>query len=268
MEQNWWITFITIGFAIIIRNAPEHPPSLVATKDPEERNFCAALAEVLKIRSYVLLLIIFLGVDGCFIALSDIISELFTAYNYDESDTSLFAGVTVICGVIASMSVGIMLQRTSKYLITIRVVCFCTFMCFILAAIILPLGHFLPTMFTCGLLGICLVPVIPCSMNFGQELTFPMAPALTNGILLMFGQLGGAVFGILGEVLCSKSPYYALAMFMTMVGSGCIASIFIVEDLRRTNFAKIKSATEIDHRNEILAKFAQIEVQETTSSNK
>jgi len=161
------------------------------------------MAEVLKLRSYVLLLIIFCGLDGCFISLSDIISELFTQFNYNESDTSLFAGVTVVCGVISSMSVGIMLQRTSKYLITIRVVCLFTFLCFILAAIILPLGHFLPTLICCGILGICLVPVIPCSMNFGQELTFPMAPALTNGILLMFGQLGGAVFGIIGEVLCS-----------------------------------------------------------------
>jgi len=161
------------------------------------------LVEVLKIRSYVLLLIIFCGIDGCFISLSDIISELFTEFNYDEADTSMFATVTVICGVISSISVGIMLQKTSKYLITIRVVCFSTFLCFIFGGIILPLGHFSPTCIFCGLLGASLVPIIPCSMNLGQELTFPMAPTLTNGILLMFGQLGGAGFGILGEVLCN-----------------------------------------------------------------
>jgi len=255
MDYNYWITFTTIGFAIIIRNAPTHPPSLVATKDPEERNFCAALAEVLKIRSYVLLLIIFCGVDGCFISLADIISELFTAYNYDESDTSLFAGITVIFGVMSSLSVGIMLQRTSKYLITIRIVCFLTLICFILSAVILPMGHFYPTCAICAVLGMCLLPVIPCSMNFGQELTFPMAPPVTNGILLMFGQLGGGIFGIIGEVLCNISPYYALALFVSMVACGCISSIFLVEDLRRTNFAKIKSATEIDYRNEVLKKF-------------
>jgi hypothetical protein len=57
----------------------------VATKEPEERNFCAALSEALKIRSYVLLLFIFCMVDGCFISLSDIISQLFTDYSYSES---------------------------------------------------------------------------------------------------------------------------------------------------------------------------------------
>jgi hypothetical protein len=92
-------------------------------------------------------------------------------------------------------------------------------------------------------------------MGLGAELTFPMAPALTNGILLMTGQLGGAVFGIIAEFLCGKSPFYALGLFLAMVLLASICSIFVVEDLRRTNFAKIKSATEVDHRNSLLSKF-------------
>ena len=36
-------------------------------------------------------------------------------------------------------------------------------------------------------LGIFLVPIIPVSMNFGAEITFPMPPQLTNGLLLMVG---------------------------------------------------------------------------------
>lgn len=48
-------------------------------------------------------------VDGTFISLSDIISQLFTDYGYSETDTSLFAGLTVVFGVISSMCIGIML---------------------------------------------------------------------------------------------------------------------------------------------------------------
>lgn len=140
-------------------------------------------------------------VDGAFISFSDIISEIFTDYGYKVADVSIFGGVTVVFGVLSSMCIGIFLQKTSKYLIVIRCVCFGTFTLLILAAAILPLGHFWPTAFTCGILGSCIVPVIPASMGLGAELTFPMAPALTNGILLMAGQLGGAVFGICGEVL-------------------------------------------------------------------
>lgn len=260
--QNIWITLITIPFVFIIRDGPTHPPSLVATKDPEERDFCSALSEVLQIRSYVLLLVIFMMVDGSFISMSDIISQLFTDYHYTETDTSMFGGVTVIFGVTSSMCVGIMLQKKSNYLVAIRCVCVGTMCCFVLAAIILPLGNFWATLFTVGLLGACLVPVIPASMGLGAELTFPMAPALTNGILLMTGQLGGAVFGILSEFLCGIGPFYALGLFMSMVLLASILSIFVVEDLRRTNFAKIKATTEVDHRNALLSQFPEEKIEE------
>jgi len=52
---------------------------------------------------------------------------------------------------------------------------------------------------------------------------------------------------------------------MSLVACGCISSIFLVEDLRRTNFAKIKSATEVAYRNEILKMFEDKEEQEKTS---
>ena len=37
------------------------------------------------------------------------------------------------------------------------------------------------------LIGVSMVPIIPTSINFGSELTFPIAPVMTNGILLMVG---------------------------------------------------------------------------------
>lgn len=202
--QNIWITLTTIPFILIIRDAPDTPPSLVATQEPEARNFCGALSEVLKIRSYVLLLVIFLMVDGAFISFSDIISEIFTQYNYPVDDISMFGGITVIFGVFSSMFVGVYLQKCSKYLMVIRLVCYSTFTLLIVAIFILPLGMFWPMACGVAVLGMCIVPIIPASMGLGAELTFPMAPAVTNGILLMAGQLGGAIFGICGELLANK----------------------------------------------------------------
>lgn len=57
----------------------------------------------------------------------------------------------------------------------------------IMCAIILPIGDFSLTSVCMCFFGITIVPVIPASMGLGAELTFPMAPALTNGILLMTG---------------------------------------------------------------------------------
>jgi hypothetical protein len=42
-----------------------------------------------------------------------------------------------------------------------------------------------------------MVPIIPVSMNYASELTFPLAPAMTNGSLLMIGYGMGAILGII-----------------------------------------------------------------------
>lgn len=95
-------------FFFIIRDRPDSPPSLVSTQEPAERDFCVGIGEVLKNRSYVLLLVIFGFIDGSFISFSDIISMIFSKY-FTDGEISMFGTITVIFGVISSMGVGIML---------------------------------------------------------------------------------------------------------------------------------------------------------------
>lgn len=70
---------------------------------------------------------------------------------------------------------------------TMRAVCFGVTIFGAIIELTLPLENKLLVLFNLILLGIFLVPIIPVSMNFGAEITFPMAPQLTNGLLLMVG---------------------------------------------------------------------------------
>ena len=91
------------------------------------------------------------------------------------------------------------------------------------------------------LLGMFMVPIIPVSMNFGSELTFPLSPAMTNGSLLMVGYAMGAILGIICTPLAQYSPRLTMLLysFLGMVASVC--SIFIKEDLKKTDFVKMQS---------------------------
>ena len=62
-----------------------------------------------------------------------------------------------------------------------------TFAMLVASLFIIPLGNFWVMNVTCCILGTFLVPIIPSSMGMGAELTFPLAPAMTNGILMMTG---------------------------------------------------------------------------------
>jgi len=70
---------------------------------------------------------------------------------------------------------------------TMRAVCLGVTIFASIIELTLPLENKLLVLFNLILLGIFLVPIIPVSMNFGAEITFPMAPQLTNGLLLMVG---------------------------------------------------------------------------------
>lgn len=88
------------------------------------------------------------------------------------------------------------------------------------------------------LLGIVMVPIIPVSMNFGSELTFPIAPILTNGILLMVGQGMGAVLGVLETLLADYSVRLTLVSYGVLAGIAFFCALFIKEELKKTEFAK------------------------------
>jgi len=79
--QNVWITSCSCLLFLVIRDKPKIAPSAVSLQDPGRRNLALIMREVFKLRSYVLLLVVFGFVDGSFISFSSIMSVLFSHYN-------------------------------------------------------------------------------------------------------------------------------------------------------------------------------------------
>lgn len=160
--------------------------------------------QAFKIKSYCLLVFIYACIDGCFASFGGIMSFLFDFYNppngppvYTSSMVALYGGLTSIVGILSSMLCGIFLQKTQKYLLTTRIICIMMSLMIALAAYTIPSGHKLIVGANLMLLGMFMVPIIPVSMNFGSELTFPLSPAMTNGMLVMVGYAVAAVLGII-----------------------------------------------------------------------
>ncbi len=91
------------------------------------------------------------------------------------------------------------------------------------------------------LLGMFMVPIIPVSMNFGSELTFPLSPAMTNGSLLMVGYAVGAILGVICTPLAQYSPRLTMLLYSCLGLVASICSLFMKEDLKKTKFANMHS---------------------------
>ena len=91
-------------------------------------------------------------------------------------------------------------------------------------------------------LGMFMVPIIPVSMNFASEISFPLAPAMTNGWLLMIGYAMGAILAIVCTPLSQYSPRLVMLIYTLLGVVASICSIFLKEDLKKTEFAKQNSS--------------------------
>jgi len=79
--ENIWITFFATLLFIVIRDRPKVPPSAVSMQDQPKRDLALIMKEVFKLRSYVLLLVVFGIIDGSFISFSSIMSVPFSHNN-------------------------------------------------------------------------------------------------------------------------------------------------------------------------------------------
>jgi len=104
-------------------------------------------------------------------------------------------------------------------------------------------------------MGFVIVPIIPIGINFSSELTFPIEPTVITGTLLMLGQLGGFIMALVAGFICdigSQGASYCWILFSMLAGIGSICSVFIEEDLRKTNFNSRKvESTTVDRLDEV-----------------
>lgn len=116
--------------------------------------------------------------------------------------------------------------------------CLLTIVNLILGIFTIPTGKHYVVLANFILLGIFIVPIIPTSMNFASELTFPISSVMTNGVLLMVGQAVGGLLGIVETLIISKSVTISLISYAAINCVAFLCTLVIKEDLRKTKFAQ------------------------------
>jgi hypothetical protein len=144
----------------------------------------------------------------------------------------------VVCGVSASFCAGFILKKTKKNRLLLRICCVGSSIMLIIGIFVLQSGIdwlIYVNIFTAGAL---IVPIVPIGLNFASELTFPQAPAVITGFVLMAGCVGGFILAIVNSILAEKNPIYAIALMASLTSIATILSIFIQEDLKRYKFSQ------------------------------
>ncbi len=183
-------------------------------------------AEALKNRNYKLLLLAFFCIDGSFVGFGSIIGTVFGTTNLGPGFTSLLCGITVLCGLAASLTTGALIQRFKTFRLMMRLSCIgCLIICgCAVVTFALRTDSVLISTNTI-LLGMFIVPIIPISINFSSELTYPIEPTVITGTLLMTGQLGGFIIAVVAGYLCNLGPRGASWVWLMFFGFASVGSV-------------------------------------------
>eukprot|EP01116_Phalansterium_solitarium_P011582 TRINITY_DN27303_c0_g1_i1.p1 TRINITY_DN27303_c0_g1~~TRINITY_DN27303_c0_g1_i1.p1 ORF type:complete len:455 (-),score=90.73 TRINITY_DN27303_c0_g1_i1:103-1275(-) len=199
-----------LGF-FLFREKPAQPPS--ASCDVEKNNFKDSFKKAVRNRPFVVLVFSFGFGYGIFTGLFTVMDQLVGPQGYGEIDAGLF-GIIMICSGVAGAGVaGAFLDTTRRYKTAILTLYFGTGIGLALfySSLFPTVLKFVPQtrgmiMGSATILGFFAIALMPACMEAGVEVTYPMPEATVTAMLMLVGNLSGAMVIVVMTVLQMPPP--------------------------------------------------------------
>jgi len=182
---------VVVFFAFV----KERPPTPPCPPDQEERSLVFdGLKESLRMKGFVLLLVIFFVGLGVFNAVTTWIEDIVRPRGFSITQAGITGGLMIVGGIIGAVVIPLLsdhYRKRTPYLLLAIIgatlglvgITFATSYWFLLASAFV--------------FGFFLLSAGPIGFQYGAEITHPTPEGTSNGLLLLMGQISGIVF-ILG----------------------------------------------------------------------
>ena len=182
---------VVVFFALI----KERPPTAPCRPDQEERSLVfEGLKESLRIKDFILLLIVFFVGLGVFNAVTTWIEDIVRPRGFSIVQAGNIGGLMIVGGIIGALVVPLLSdhyhKRTPYLLMAV------TGATLGLVGITFATSYWL-LLVSAFVFGFFLLSAGPVGFQYGAEVTYPTPEGTSNGLLLLMGQISGIVF-ILG----------------------------------------------------------------------
>jgi sugar phosphate permease len=220
-----------IAAVIFFALVKERPPTAPCLPDQEERSLVFdGLKESLRMRSFVLLLVIFFVGLGVFNAVTTWIEDIVRPRGFSITQAGNIGGLMIVGGIIGAVVIPLLSdhyrKRTPFLLLAV------------IGATVGLVGITFATSYwlllvSAFVFGFFLLSAGPVGFQYGAEVTYPTPEGTSNGLLLLMGQISGILF-ILG-LDSFKSPETGSMTFPLLVLIGLmVLSLIFCTRLRET----------------------------------
>ena len=195
----------TAAFVLVLallRNRPPTPPSAsqegVADEADKAEPFGAVAARTWRFvvdcfssRDFAILFLVFGAGLGIFNAISTLVQQMTSPACSTSDDASLYGGVLLGVGVCSAIAVGVALDRTHNYRLGLRVGFGGGAVLLLILTLVIQPGNMNVIAAFFALLGLVVIPMLPCSFEAAVEATYPVPEDISNGLLMMAGNYAG-----------------------------------------------------------------------------
>ena len=140
--------------------------------------------------------------------------------------------MVIISGASSAIFMGGYLDRSKKYVFSLRVICIMTSVVFLIFIFAIRINFWLCFVLSI-FVGMFMIPIIPTSYSLSVELTHPANPALVNGMMTSLGYVNATIMTLGGSWIANKSPTAMLCIFLGEAILAGVLSMCVKEDLRR-----------------------------------
>jgi len=215
-----------VVFFALIR---ERPPTLPCPPDQEERSLVLdGLKESLRMRDFVLLMVIFFVGLGVFNAVTTWIEDIVRPRGFSITQAGNTGGLMIVGGIVGAIVIPLLsdhYRKRTPYLLLA-----------VIGATLGLVGITFATSYWLLLIsalvfGFFLLSAGPVGFQYGAEVTHPTPEGTSNGLLLLMGQISGIVF-ILGVDSLKSSETGSMTLPLTVLIGLMVLSLLFCTRLR------------------------------------
>ena len=210
-----------VAFAFLIK---ERPPSAPCLPDQEERLMVlAGMKSTLRTRNFIWLMVIFFIGLGVFNSVTTWIEDILRPRGFSAIQAGITGGIMIGGGIIGALILPILSDHYRKRIRFIIIALAGTVIG--LTGVTFATGYALliASAFT---MGFFLLSAGPLGFQYGAEVAYPASEGMSNGLLLLMGQISGIVFIIGMDLLKSPVTGSMTRSLVVLIGLMVLSLIF------------------------------------------
>ena len=245
--ENIIITLSLIYFFIFFRTSkPPTPPSHAASRNRTSisQGFIQDTKILFKNTNYILIVSVFTFMYCVYASFGFFVASILYPFGYSLPMIAVMAVTFVLIGAPSAAMSGKLLDRTGKYVLMLKAICFMTVVVVASAYLLFPTGKLWAGELWCILAGFFIVPIVPVSFNFISEVTFPLAPAWALNLALIIANIGLTIVNYIDVLLllpignAQEGVFFLIGSMVILALCALLLAFFVKEDLRRKNYAQ------------------------------